>query len=193
MDRILDIRTASIRISRITKLGAQSHENVPNTVACRSRAVVVVVVAARRHARLGAAVCGKVGGVGYVVGIESVRLTAAIAIAELADGVLGHLWADLHVRAFGDVAGIFVLRVAGEDVGARWVVAECSAVVLVGDCASVLVQGAVCVAVVDGLGEIADAGVLRGCVRAATLTATSVNGGECELIDLRGLIICLQD
>ena len=94
-----------------------------------------------------------------VVGIQRVSLAIAFTVAELLDGIAGHLGGDWDMCAAADITGVFVLRVASEGIGAGRMEGKGRAVVLVGYGPAVLVHRRVGVAVVDGFGQVLDAGI----------------------------------
>jgi hypothetical protein len=138
------VRAACECISRVHVLCAQTNEDVSNVVTNSSIAVVLVVVATRRHASLRGRIGHEIARIRNVVGVQGRSLTIAFAITELLDGIFGHHWGDGDMRAFVDVAGVFVLRVASEDISTSGMESESRAAVLIGHGAAVLVHGRVC-------------------------------------------------
>jgi hypothetical protein len=153
-DVVSEVRAACECIGRVHVLRAQTNEDIPNAVTRSSVAVVLVVVATRRHASLRARIGREVARVRNVVGVQGGSLTIAFAITELLDGVVSHLGGYSDMSAFADVAGVFVLGVASEDISTSGVESESRAAVLIRHGAAVLIHGRVCIAAVDGLGKI---------------------------------------
>jgi hypothetical protein len=131
-DVVSEVRAACECIGRVHVLRAQTNEDIPNAVTRSSVAVVLVVVATRRHASLRARIGREVARVRNVVGVQG----------------------GSHMSAFADLAGVFVLGVASEDISTSGVESESRAAVLIRHGAAVLIHGRVCIAAVDGLGKI---------------------------------------
>ena len=162
-----------IFISRINEFCLHPDEHVAHAAVFGTRTIVVVVVAAERHAWLRTSVLREAGW--NVIRVKSVLLIVSIAITELVDGIFGDLWGDLDVCS-ADETGVLIVWVAGKDIVAKWMEREGAAIVNVCDNAAVFVHRGRCIAAIQCLYKVGYAKILVDGVCSTSGTGLRVRG-----------------